>query len=572
MHKIIKFIQHSKVVQLILLSILILVLVAVLLDYPISRIDQLMPNYTDVYFISWDWSWTLHALSSESVSFFDANIFAPHKNTLAFSEHMLGTAIFAWPIMVIFNNITLAYNIVVLLSFIISAIGMYLLVLYLTRNKWAALVAAIFYSLAPFKLIHSMAHLHVNGMWLPFVFLYLHKFFNLQSWKNTLLLTFFIVLVFLHSMHYFIFLPIIILIYVTVFMALKKFKFNKDNIKKIVTAFLALLIFAIPLIIPYFQIRQEFKQVRPIWLIEGLSPDIFSYFIFPFMYGPLAIESTQQETLVGPGLVILALFFVLLYLFRRYKYLTHQNPNSKNIFIYVLVASVSVLISFGYYIQLTSYDPGGLIGPYALFYHFIPGFDGIRAVGRYSIFALLSLCVLIGYGLPILLKRFSNYKKLFIILVILSIFIYEMSFVINGRFININLTQDQKQLYAWVAQQSDNNIFLEIPAGVDAKVMVNYDLGNIFFSRLHYKKLVNGYSGYFPPGYENLTAQLRRFKPQRDIHLIKQHQVDYLLVHFTYYLYSGTRKDFILSEIDKLDSINYVSNFGEHYIFKINYD
>ena len=294
----------TKLLKSILLFCLFIIIAAILLDFSWRTIGKEMPQ-ADAYLISWIWSWDIHALSTNPLNLFDANIFAPFKNTLAFSETLLGTLIFAWPILLLTKNIALTYNLVVLLTFAISGLGMYRLTIYLTKNKTAALLAALIYTFVPFKLVQSIGHLHVTGMWLPFVFLYLHKFFKNNSWKNILLLTLFIILVFLTGFHYFIFLPIVIIIFGLAFLLTKKFILNGQNIKKILVCLSIILTFVIPISLPYIQAENTYNFVRPLEEIEGYSPDIIDYFISPVFYTYFCSQRTHIEMIVSPGIVVL---------------------------------------------------------------------------------------------------------------------------------------------------------------------------------------------------------------------------------------------------------------------------
>lgn len=566
-----KFFKNH-IAQSVLLFILFVLLAGILTNMPFSEIQHKTTSHIDAYLVTWIWSWEAHILPTQPLELFNSNIFAPFDNTLAFSESMLGSFLLAWPILLIFNNAILAYNIVILLSFAISGLGAYLLVFYLTKNKLAACLAAIIYAFAPFKLIHGIEHLHITGMWLPYVFLYLHKFFNKQSWPHTLLLTLFIFLVFLTSFHYFIFLPIVILIFLISYLLTKKFRFNKHNITKVIISLLILFSLIIPLILPYFQVKNNYQFTRPINEIEDYSPDLIDYFISPFLYSRFYSPMTPIEIIVGPGLFVILLFLLSLYLIKRnYKNFPYQH---KIFFIiYSSIALIAWLVSFGYYIQFTPADTAGMPGPFALLYHLIPGFSGIRSVGRYSIFFLLGLTVFIGYGLHLLFTKHKElFKKLLFSFLIISLLLIEFSFVPATHYRDNNLTQPNHQLYNWLKTQDSNYIFLELPMGINMDQTINYDVLYVFNSRYHFRKIVNGYSGYTPPGYFNLVTNLKIFEPHLDIPLIKEFQVNYLIFHFDKYTNTQQIKQVVLDKVEDSQFIEYVTNFDDSYVFRIIYD
>src|SRR2546428_13705917 len=75
----------------------------------------------DSRLIIWTLAWDNHALLDHVPSLFDANIFYPAKDALAYSEHLFGISLFTLPVYALTRNPVLAYNLVWLLSFLLSA-------------------------------------------------------------------------------------------------------------------------------------------------------------------------------------------------------------------------------------------------------------------------------------------------------------------------------------------------------------------------------------------------------------------------------------------------------------------
>lgn len=573
-----KFFKNN-LTQSILLFILLLFLAVIFLNMPLGEIGKKLPDHVDAYLVAWIWSWDVHALTTHPLNLFQANIFAPFKNTLAFSETMLGTALLAAPFILIFNNIFLAYNIVVLLSFAISGLGMYLLVLYLTKNRWAGLIAAFIYAFAPFKLIHSTGHLHLTGMWLPFVFLFLHKFFKNQSWKNAFYLTFFTILVFLTGFHYFIFLPIVLFIFFLFHFASKNFRFNKNNLKKIFLCLILFSIIAVPIIVPYVQVKNDYGLRRGIPEIEASSPDLVDYLVPPFFYNYF-YHYGDVEMATCPGIIIIILLIISLVILIRSKFFFSNIRNVRIFLIYGLVALIAFLISFGFYIQFTRSDTAGMIGLYALFYYLLPGFNGLRALGRYSVFVLLSISVFIGYGIYLGQKFIQDlFKKILLLFLIISFLFLELSFVpLIPYSYTVRQTPNDQQLYNWLKKQPSDMIFLEMPFFLK-KIVSNHEDALFsqgafypFNSRHHFRKIVNGYSGYYLASYLKLAASLNSQGLEKSLPLVQHFQVDYVIFHFGYYQNPENDKLRIIEQLAHNENFEYIANFGNNYIYKINYD
>ncbi|MEW6363084.1 MAG: hypothetical protein AB1714_00440 [Acidobacteriota bacterium] len=99
----------------------------------------------DQYLTSWILAWDAHAIAADPLRIFDANIFYPHRNTLAFSENLISTAILVLPAARLGGSAMLVQNLAVLLSFVLAAYAAYLLAHELVRSRAAALVAGFIF-------------------------------------------------------------------------------------------------------------------------------------------------------------------------------------------------------------------------------------------------------------------------------------------------------------------------------------------------------------------------------------------------------------------------------------------
>jgi hypothetical protein len=123
----------------------------------------------------WNVAWVARTLVVDPLHVFDANIFYPHRGTLAYSENNLGTGALAIPVYWTTRNPYAAHNFVMLLAFVLSATGMYYLVRYLTRDRRAAAVSAIAFAFCPFVFAHT-AHIQLlMTAGLPFTLLAFHR-------------------------------------------------------------------------------------------------------------------------------------------------------------------------------------------------------------------------------------------------------------------------------------------------------------------------------------------------------------------------------------------------------------
>jgi len=123
----------------------------------------------------WNVAWVARTLVVDPLHVFDANIFYPNRGTLAYSENNLGAGLLAIPAYWATRNPYAAHNAAMLLGFILSAIGAYYLVRYLTGDRRAAAISAIGFAFCPFVFAHT-AHIQLlMTAGLPFTMLAFHR-------------------------------------------------------------------------------------------------------------------------------------------------------------------------------------------------------------------------------------------------------------------------------------------------------------------------------------------------------------------------------------------------------------
>src|SRR2546422_1662220 len=152
-------------------------ILTVALTYPLAfRMGSIgRINTGDGQFSIWNVAWVARTLIVDPVHVYDANIFYPHRGTLAYSEANLGAGALAVPVYWWTRNPYAAHNFVMLLSFVLSATGTYYLVRYLTRSRRAAVISAICFAYCPFVFAH-LPHIQLlMTAGLPFSMLAFHR-------------------------------------------------------------------------------------------------------------------------------------------------------------------------------------------------------------------------------------------------------------------------------------------------------------------------------------------------------------------------------------------------------------
>src|SRR4051812_43897315 len=104
----------------------------------------------DGMYAIWNVSWVAHTLTSDPRDLFNANIFYPHRWTLAFSELNIVAGVVAIPGWLFTRNALVAHNSVLLFAFCSSVVGAWLLARRLSGSPAAALVTAVVFGFCPY--------------------------------------------------------------------------------------------------------------------------------------------------------------------------------------------------------------------------------------------------------------------------------------------------------------------------------------------------------------------------------------------------------------------------------------
>ena len=255
--------------------------------------------------------------------FYTNYIYYPIGVKLIFHTYSVFNNLLALP----FNNIVLAYNFIVLFSFIMSAIGMYFLSFYLTQDKLGSFVAGIIFSFCPYKFAHLLGHLNlVSTEWIPFYILYLIKTFKEPfSYKNICLTSTFFLFTFFCSYYY----AFYLIIFTILFFAFefRKKIFSKRNLLLIFTIFILILPILIMGIQSYLEEdlpkvgghKQESADLLAFFIPSPLHP-LFGPYVEPIYHAFRASIVTEAPVFMGYTVLALFIYSVLSSQRRKFKF------------------------------------------------------------------------------------------------------------------------------------------------------------------------------------------------------------------------------------------------------------
>jgi hypothetical protein len=575
------------VLRLKLLHLIILLVFTLLtfgLTYPvIFRVNSAVFSvYGDPLLTTWILAWDVHKLFSDPLNLFHANIFYPHRNVLAYSENLLASSLLVAPVLKISQNPILAYNVIFLFSFIFSGFGTYFLIWYLTQNPYAGLLSGIIFAFSPYKFSH-LGHLHLlSTQWLPFCFLFLHRLLETNRWKYLFLFWLFFILQTLSSSYYALFLSIALVVWVGSYWILSKIVDrgpkieNKElhysilyrlspilyplpSLRNKLGCFVILSILILyPVSYPYFKVQEEMGFARGLGEVKTFSADLQNYLgvaHYNRLYGPFLVRFAKMEAILFPG--TLALMFAVFGFIRNFR----KSALFPLVGAYGILVISAAILSLGPELHFFGlrFD-----GPYRFLYNYVPGFKGLRVPARLGVIVSFGISVLAGYGFlslfsgltqKVVRKGLLSYGP-FLVTITLAVFLIIEYHSAPIPLYKVATGNQVPEVYRWLAKQEGDFPILEFPVQDDL-----YDYWKespyLYFSTYHWKKLINGYSGFSPPATILLHQLVKDFPNKVIIQALQRLRTKYLIIHSDVY-----SKHYLARLLRNLD------NFKDYLVFK----
>jgi len=172
--------------------------------------------------------------------------------------------------------------------------------------------------------------------------------------------------------------------------------------------------------------------------------------------------------------------------------------------------------------------------PYRLFYSFAPGFKGLRCPGRFAILTDGYLCILAGAALTQSWRSPRSLTRMTAAL-LLAVACLERLPRISGPGAEIETGSRVPQVYRWLAVQPTIRtvLFLPMVRGV-ADPPFGWDTTiyrETYFSTYHWRKMINGVSGFVPKSYWDLAHSLLAFPDPASVEVARRLPIDAIVVH-----------------------------------------
>ena len=490
--------------------------------YPLAfRLRIMDPG--DSAFFAWALGWFVHALKTDPASLPHGNIYHPARFTLGMDEPIFGTSVLALPLSLFTGDSVLLLNVVRLLTYVLSAFGVYLLARELRAGEGPSLIAGAFFAFSPMR-ADQVAHLSTLGtQWLPLVFLFVHRFARTALARDALLAALFFVLAGwacgYHGMLGLLLLPPAVLV-----LMWRRWSALPKAIPAVLLAGLGLY----PLYVLHRQAFDAHGFVRGRAETVFYSASLESFFAtspWNRLYGDLT-EGFRAEGsgYLFPGLVVPALVAFGLYELRK----RCERP-SRDAVALALVALGALLIAVGPEVRWMGKTL--FPGPYGLLREVVPVFQNMRVTSRAGIFIALVLCVLAAKAMAPWRESAPRLLLIFLLgmaeTIIAPIPLASWAQVVDSA-------KPPPAVYEWLRAQPGEFAIVELPIVPNDGYFRRPEFDESIYmvrSTLHWKRLVNGYAGVEPVTYKRARDLAQRFPSQAFVELMGELNVKYVLLH-----------------------------------------
>jgi hypothetical protein len=481
------------------------------LTYPLAfKLDRVgRVNTDDGRWSIWVVSWVAHALTTAPADVFQANIFYPEENALAFSEANLVAGAIGAPVWAATRNPYSTHNVVALLSFVIAAAGAYYLVRYLTGHRGAAAASAVLFAFCPFAFART-AHIQLmmtGG--LPFCLLAFHCLVDKPTVGRSVALGVALWLQALACAYYGIFAALMVGLGTLVYATTRRRWRERDYWLGIGLAAFVSIGLTLPFFLPYLRVQRDTGFARTLedaqmysadaaawlassawmhrWWLPAIAP--FNEVLFP---GILA-------TVLGFGGIIAAI----------------RAPERREL---VAFYGLTLIIAFW-----LSFGPDA--GLYTLFHNAIPVFSFLRAPGRISILVTLCLVVFAGYLLSVLLVgRARGPVAAAVVVVVAAVELFQAPLTAMREVTPLPTA------YRVLSLQGPGAV-VEFPYFHQRQDFPRHAI-YMLNSTSHWRPMVNGYSDNIPQRFRRQARALSTFPSRGSFRILRDVGVRYALFHF----------------------------------------
>jgi len=290
--------------HLAVLGLFVVLTLVITYPLPLQMGQVLAGGDIDAYINPWvDW-WTHHVLTTPGESLYYTNyLFYPDGVSLVFHSFSHTNTAISLALQPWIGQLA-AYNVTILLAYLLPAFGMYLLVEYLTASTVAGIVSGVVFAFNPYHIFESTHPVLVSTQWMPLSLLFLVRWLRERKRRDVILAALFFLLNSLTSWHLMIFFTLWLVVFAAYYLILGNSKSRPSFRQRVgglamfaLVAGLFVLPFLWPLLREQLTVSQSYMAVP---LARGYPMDLRNLVLPPW------IGTTRWAGYLGLVTVLLA--------------------------------------------------------------------------------------------------------------------------------------------------------------------------------------------------------------------------------------------------------------------------
>jgi hypothetical protein len=466
----------------------------------------------DGLFSIWVVAWVSHALTTDSARLFDANIFYPEKETLAYSEANIGAGTLGVPVWLATHNPYATHNAVALLAFGLSFVAMYALARQLVGPGSPAVVSGILFACCPYIFGHT-AHIQLlMTAGLPAAMAALHRLVDKLAALPAISLGVILAAQAVSCGYYGVMAAMLVVAGVLVFGTTRGLWRRIDWWASVAAAAAIAIVLSLPVFDHYRMLTERTGFRREVTDAVVYSANFHAWTASSGVLHAWMLHQPQDwAEPIFPGFAALVLGLGGLAL-SLWKPVVPGRPSRDIAAFYLCTLVVLVWLTFG-----------PRAGAYALFYKAIPIFSYMRVPVRFAIGAELALAVGAAYATTWLQKLRPEARWIGPAIACVAL---------------IDLWQPPYPIADPVPRSSVYRVLVSLPPGGVVELPY-YDLRPAFDrharfmvqSTLDWYPRVNGYSDYASPLWRADAHSLRHFPSLEGFEVLRRSHTRYVIVH-----------------------------------------